>query len=124
MTVKTSLHKIKPYVTKDGSLIRELMHPKFHGNDKMSFAQAVIEPGCSTISHIHKSVEEIYHIAQGTGQMSLGGEKFSIAPGDTVCISPNQPHSVKNTGHEPLIIFCCCAPPYSHEDTEMRSKME
>ena len=121
---KTSYAEIEAYTTKDGSLIRELMHPAIHGNMNLSLAQAVIEPGCTTISHVHKTSEEVYHIVQGKGIMSLGKEQFSIAPGDTVCISPNQPHSLENTGYEPLILLCCCAPPYSHGDTEMRPKME
>ena len=117
--MKTSLHEIKPYTTKDGSLISELLHPAVHGNKNLSFAQAVIEPGCTTIIHMHKISEEIYHVVQGVGMMTLGEEKFSICQGDTVCISPNLFHNVENTGLEQLIIYCCCAPPYSHGDTEM-----
>ncbi len=30
--IKTRYTEIAPYVTKDGSLIRELMHPQVHGN--------------------------------------------------------------------------------------------
>ena len=121
--LKTSLHEVKPYTTKDGSLIRELMHPEVHGNRNLSFAQAVIEPGSSTMCHIHKNAEEIYHVVQGKGVMRLDREKFFIAPGDTICITPGQTHSVENTGAEPLVIYCCCAPPYSHEDTEMCPEM-
>jgi mannose-6-phosphate isomerase-like protein (cupin superfamily) len=124
VTVKTSLHEIKPYTTKDGSQVRELMHPEVHGNKKLSFAQAVIEPGCATVSHVHKTSEEIYHVVQGKGMMTLGEEQFFIGPGDTVCILPYLSHRVENTGHEPLIIYCCCAPPYSHGDTEMLVEMQ
>ena len=122
--MKTSLHALQPYTTKDGSQVCELMHPAVHGNKKLSFAQAVIEPGCATIPHMHKISEEIYHVAQGVGMMALGEEEFSLGPGDTVCISPNLIHSVENTGHEQLIIYCCCAPPYSHGDTEMYPEMQ
>ena len=124
MTMKTSMHEIKPYMTKDGSQVRELMHPGVHGNKKLSFAQAVVEPGCTTFLHIHKTSEEIYHFVQGTGMMTLGQEQFSINPGDTVCILPHLPHCVKNTGLQSLIIYCCCAPPYSHRDTEMLAEMQ
>ena len=122
--MKTSLHQIKPYTTKDGSLVRELMHPEIHGNINLSFAQAVIEPGSATLAHLHKTSEEIYHVVQGSGVMTLGEEQFSIVPGDTVCIAPQQIHSVKNTGPEPLILYCCCAPSYSHGDTEMGAERQ
>jgi len=121
---KTSYTEIEAYTTKDGSLIRELMHPEIHGNKNLSLAQAIIEPGCCTRSHVHTTSEEVYHILQGKGIMALCKERFAIGPGDTVCISPNQPHSLENTGHEQLILLCCCSPPYSHEDTEMCPQME
>ncbi len=124
MNMKTSIHDIKPYTTKDGSEVRELMHPEVNGNKKLSFAHAVIEQGCATLSHVHKTSEEIYHVVEGTGMMTLGEEQFSIGPGDTVCIEPHQPHCVKNTGLQPLVIYCCCAPPYSHGDTVMLAEMQ
>jgi mannose-6-phosphate isomerase-like protein (cupin superfamily) len=34
-------------------------------------------------------------------------------------IPPGTPHKLRNTGAEPLKLLCCCAPPYSHEDTFM-----
>lgn len=117
--MKTAYAEITPYTTKDGSLIRELMHPAVHGNKQVSFAEAIIGPGALTLPHIHKSTEEIYHVVEGVGVMRLGAEKFFIGPGDTICIVPGSLHSVENTGSEPLKIFCCCSPPYSHEDTEM-----
>ena len=49
----------------------------------------------------------------------LGDEVFSVHEGDTVCISPNTPHCIKNIGESPLHILCCCSPAYSHEDTEL-----
>lgn len=122
--MKTSLHDIQPYMTKDGSLIRELLHPAVHGNTNLSFAQAVIEPGCTTIVHVHKASEEIYHVVRGNGIMTLGEEQFPIGPGDTVCILPNLKHCVENIGKEQLILYCCCAPPYSHSDTEMCAEMQ
>lgn len=122
--MKTSLHETKPYITKDGSNIYELMHPQFHGNKNVSLARAIIEPGQKTANHVHKITEEIYHVVQGKGVMSLGEKVFSICSGDTICILPGTPHDVENTGKEPLIIICCCAPPYSHEDTEMQAKLK
>ena len=122
--MKTSLHQIQPYVTRDGSLIRELMHPQYHGNTNLSFAQAIIAPGQRTIRHVHKSSEEVYHIVQGTGMMTLGKKVFPVGPGDTVCIPQKIPHKIEYTSHEPLIFFCCCAPPYAHGDTEILAEME
>ena len=121
--MRTSKNQVMPYTTKDGSLVRELMHPAVHGNSNLSLAEAVMEPGSSTDLHLHRNGEEIYHVMRGRGMMTLGAERFTIAAGDTVCILPGLPHRVENTGPEPLKILCCCAPPYSHGDTEIHAEM-
>ena len=117
--MKTRYRDVKPYPTKDGSEIRELMHPRVHGNRNQSFAEATIEPGAKTRLHRHRSTEEIYHVSAGEGVLKVGEERFKVAAGDTVCIPPGTPHCVENTGTVPLRILCACAPAYSHGDTEL-----
>jgi mannose-6-phosphate isomerase-like protein (cupin superfamily) len=117
--MKTRISDTVPYITRDGSEIRELMHPAVHGNAAQSLAEATVPPGGATRLHRHRSSEELYHITAGEGVMVLGEARFPIAVGDTVCIPPGTPHLVENTGAVPLKILCCCAPAYSHEDTEL-----
>ena len=50
-TYLTHYEDVEPYVTKDGSLIRELMHPNVHGNSNLSVAEATILPGKATVLH-------------------------------------------------------------------------
>jgi len=119
MIIKTEYHKIKPYTTKDGSLIRELMHPNVHGNAKQSLAEAIIPVGFTTLLHKHHQSEEIYHILEGNGIMVIGHERFEVRAGDTICILPGKPHQIQNAGKIPLRLLCCCSPPYSHDDTEL-----
>ena len=119
MQPKTEYEKIEPYTTKDGSIIRELMHPAVHGNSNQSLAEATVPVGGETLLHKHRLTEEIYHITEGSGIMTLGSEEFKVRKGDSVCIAPGTPHGIRNTGKEPLKILCCCAPAYSHEDTEL-----
>ena len=119
MPIKTTYSEIDAYITRDGSEIRELMHPDRHGSHNQSFAEARVPPGASTLLHLHRSSEEIYHVTAGDGWMTLGEENFSITPGDSICIPPGTPHCVKNRGEETLVILCCCAPPYSHDDTDV-----
>lgn len=117
--MKTNYHDIPVYVTKDGSEIRELMHPAVHGNRRQSLAEAVIQPGQQTQLHRHPVSEELYHVTHGSGLLSLGGETLNIAVGDTVLIPPGTPHRVLATGTEALRLLCCCSPAYRHEDTEL-----
>ncbi len=117
--MKTCYVDSVPYRTKDGSDIRELMHPARHGNRQQSLAEAIVPAGRSTCLHRHHCSEELYHVTRGQGLMTLGGERFVIAVGDTVCIAAGVAHCVEALGDEPLHILCCCSPPYAHEDTEL-----
>jgi mannose-6-phosphate isomerase-like protein (cupin superfamily) len=51
--------------------------------------------------------------------MTLGESQFEICVGDSIAILPGTPHCVENKGSEALHILCCCAPAYSHDDTEL-----
>jgi mannose-6-phosphate isomerase-like protein (cupin superfamily) len=117
--MRTHYRDLPPYTTRDGSTIRELMHPAVHGNRAQSLAEAEVPVGFETTLHRHRATEELYHITSGIGRMTLGSETFEVLPGDTVCIPPGMPHRIANTGVEPLRILCCCSPPYSHEDTDL-----
>lgn len=110
---------VPPYITKDGSEIRELMHPSIHGNEAQSLAEATVLPGGRTQLHRHHRTEELYHITAGTGLMTLGDEEFPVQPGDTLCIPPGTSHRIAATGSSPLKLLCCCSPPYDHGDTEL-----
>ena len=117
--MKTRYTEVPAYVTKDGSTIRELMHPGVHDNRNQSLAEAIVAPGTRTVLHRHRASEELYHVTAGTGRMTLGEETFDVAPGDTIAIAPGTPHCIRNTGAEPLRILCCCSPAYSHADTDL-----
>lgn len=124
--MKIKYDDVSEFVTKDGSIIRELMHPDLGSNADIgvrnqSLAEATVPVDTSTVLHKHSLTEELYHITSGKGLMTLGEEKFTVVTGDTVCISPGTAHCIKNTGSSDLKIMCCCSPAYSHEDTELLS---
>ena len=117
--MKTRYRDSTAYQTRDGSTIRELMHPERHANRNQSLAEATIEAGGITRRHRHRLSEELYHVTAGQGRMYLDEEVFEVGVGDTVLILPGTAHAIENTGLGPLRILCCCAPPYSHADTEL-----
>ena len=67
--MKTRYADIPAYVTKDGSEIRELIHPDHHGARNQSLAEAIIPAGTRTLLHRHHRTEEIYHVTAGQGRM-------------------------------------------------------
>ena len=115
--MRTRYEEIKPYTTKDGSSIKELMHPEHQDVKNQSFAEATVPAGIKTELHLHIETEELYFIIAGVGKMTLGDKTFLVNPGDTICISPNTPHCILNCGPNELKFLCACSPAYSHEDT-------
>lgn len=116
------LSEREPFVTKDGSTIRELAHPEWSAAGNQSLAEATVPPGGRTDEHYHPRSEEIYHFVAGAGRMRLGDEEAEVRAGDAVVIPPGVPHKLFNDGPEPLVLLCCCAPAYSHHDTVLTGR--
>lgn len=114
-----ALHSCEPFVTKDGSTIRELLSHRNSSIRKQSLAEATIPPGVATQSHYHIVTEEIYYILSGNGIMHLGDRTVSVGPGDAIAIPPGTVHWIINPQSVELKLLCCCAPGYEHDDTVM-----
>ena len=112
-----NLSDMVPFITKDGSEIRELLAHRNSAIRNQSLAEARIPAGGSTQEHYHPRAEEIYFITAGTGRMRIEGETREVKPGDAIAIPPGQRHKLWNTGAETLRLLCCCAPAYEHTDT-------
>ena len=109
----------KPFITKDGSQIRELLAYRNSVIRNQSLAEATIAVGSATQEHYHPKSEEIYYILNGTGRMKIEDELHEVGPLDAIAIPPGARHKIWNTGSEPLVLLCCCAPAYENDDTVM-----
>jgi mannose-6-phosphate isomerase-like protein (cupin superfamily) len=113
-----NLDSVEAFVTLDGSTIREVAGPAWTAARNQSLAEATVPPGGETAEHFHKTSEEIYFFTRGHGRMRLGEEEQEVRPGDCVVIPPGTRHKLWNaSSEEPLVLLCCCAPAYSHDDT-------
>jgi mannose-6-phosphate isomerase-like protein (cupin superfamily) len=112
-----NLNAVAPFITKDGSEIRELLAHRNSAIRNQSLAEARLPVGGSTQEHYHIRTEEIYYLTHGTGRIRIDGEIREVKPGDAVAILPGQKHKLWNTGTETLRLLCCCAPAYEHDDT-------
>ena len=104
-----------PFITRDGSTIRSILDRTNAPVQLQSLAEAALAAGGSTQRHYHKVSEEFYFLLEGSGEMELDGETRVVRPGDAVLIPAGSWHTL--TALSPLRMLCCCAPPYSHEDT-------
>ncbi len=81
-----------------------------------SLAQARVEPGVCTASHLLKSVAEWYYILSGTGDMYIDNQLAGhVSAGDTVRIPADTAQHICNTGQSDLVFLCFCTPPFAPE---------
>lgn len=115
-----------PFTTKDGSTIRSLLDRTNAPVRSQSLAEATLPPGGATQRHYHRISEEFYYIEDGTGLMEIDGTEAEVGPGDAILIPAGAWHQITAHGGggedgggegQGLRFLCCCAPPYSHEDT-------
>ena len=104
-----------PFTTKDGSTIRSILDRTNAPVQNQSLAEASVPAGGATQRHYHRLAEEFYFILEGRGTMEIDGETREVGPGDAILIPPGAWHTIH--AREALRFLCCCAPPYSHEDT-------
>ena len=114
-----SLDTAPPFITKDGSEIRELLAYRNSSIRNQSLAEARLPVGTATQEHYHVKTEEIYLITAGQGRIRIETEYRDVQSGDAIAIPPGKKHKLWNTGQETLRLLCCCAPAYEHADTIM-----
>jgi mannose-6-phosphate isomerase-like protein (cupin superfamily) len=112
-----NISQIAPFITKDGSEIRELLAYRNSAIRNQSLAEARLPVGSSTQEHYHSRTEEIYFITAGSGRMRIEQEIRDVTTGDAIAIPPGKKHKLWNTSGEILRLLCCCAPAYEHSDT-------
>ena len=119
MAAVSAYSAAEPFVTKDGSLVRELMHPARHESRAQSLAEAVVPVGGETTLHRHRTSEELYHFTSGSGIMTLAAETFAVQRGDTGVHPARHPAPGPKYGYRAARHSVCVCAPYSHDDTEL-----
>ena len=112
-----NIARVAPFITKDGSEIRELLAHRNSCIRNQTLAEARLSSGCQTTPHRHIRTEEIYYILEGRGRIRIGQETMTVEVGDAIAIPPGHSHQITNLGDVPLRFLCCCAPGYEHDDT-------
>jgi mannose-6-phosphate isomerase-like protein (cupin superfamily) len=112
-----SYDELEPFITLDGSEIREWAGRVSAPAKNQSLAEAIVPVGGATLEHYHVQSEELYLITAGEGRLLIAGEERPLRVGDCALIPPGARHKLFNSGSVPLRVVCACAPAYSHDDT-------
>lgn len=116
-----TISEIKPFITTDGSLIREIFHPQRHNLPiSCSVAHATVKAVQSTKPHTLKKSSEIYVILSGKGTMHINDEKQLLNQGDAVFIPAGSVQCIENCGDEDLRFLCVVDPYWKKEEDEVK----
>jgi len=108
-----NLNNLAPFITKDGSEIRELLAHRNSVIRHQSLAEARIPVGASTQEHYHAQTEEIYYITHGAGRIRIAGETRDVKPGDAIAIPPGSNTSCGTPATNHCGCYAAARPPTS-----------
>ena len=119
--LKNSRAEAPDTLAPDGAEIRVLLD-RPQGAQRLSLAEALVNPGERTACVSHQTIEEFWYILKGIGvfhRLTPDGsreETAAVAPGDALLIPTGYRFFVENTGQEDLIFLCMDTPPWPGPD--------
>jgi len=83
--------------------------------ENLAITLVEMEPG--GVQHIH-SHEQVYYILEGSGVMTVDGERRPVKAGDCIYYPPFAKHGLENTGGTVLRYLSAASPSFSAEECE------
>jgi mannose-6-phosphate isomerase-like protein (cupin superfamily) len=116
-----SLPAAPSYIAPDGSEIRELVKV-----ERGSMAHFRLAAGRTSKAVAHHTVDELWYVTSGRGQMWLSSERddgriIDLQPGVSIAIPPKTRFQFRATGEQPLDVVGVTMPkwPGAHEAYEV-----
>jgi mannose-6-phosphate isomerase-like protein (cupin superfamily) len=102
----------------DRSRSYQLINPDNVGSRRFMITLVEIRPGGSTPAHEHRTVESMYYILEGRGQVQSTSGRAGpvVGPKTAVHFPAGSTHGIRNIGRTKLVYLSCHAPPYEIED--------
>src|SRR3989441_4491881 len=82
----------------DKSLSYQVITPDNVGSRKFLVTVVEIRPGGSTPVHEHRTVESMYYILEGRGEVTSGRERKVLGPDTAVYFPAGSTHGIRNDG--------------------------
>jgi mannose-6-phosphate isomerase-like protein (cupin superfamily) len=102
----------------DKSKSFQLVNPDNVGSRRFMVTIVEVRPGGSTPPHEHRTVESMYYIIEGHGEVPTEKGRWgkAVGPHTAVYFPAGSVHGIRNTGRTKLVYLSCHAPPYEIEE--------
>src|SRR5256885_17249214 len=100
----------------DKSLSYQVISPGNVGSRKVLITVVEIRPGGSTPVHEHRTVESMYYILEGRGEVTSGREHQVLGPDTAVYFPAGSSHGIPDVGKARLRDLVFHAAPYGIEE--------
>ena len=75
-----------------------------------------VQPGGVTPLHQHRTVDSMYYVVEGRGEVSDGTSKRALGADTAAFFPAGGSHGIRNVGRGRLVYLSCHAPPYEIEE--------
>ena len=93
-----------------GALSKPLVMPDTAGSKHLDYRISMYQPKAQVALHSHKVQEQVYHVIEGEGLMTIDGEEHVVRKHDFIFLPPGVVHAIENTGMSDLIFIVVTSP--------------
>lgn len=93
-----------------GALSKALVRPEVCGAQRIDHRISCYQPMAHVAEHVHQVQEQIYHVLEGEGLLTLDDKAHILRRHDYVWVPPGVRHSFTNTGLVALVFLVITTP--------------
>ncbi len=93
-----------------GALSKPLVRPETCGSSRIDHRISCYQPMAHVQEHVHQVQEQIYHVLQGVGRLTLDDKSVLLRADDYVFVPPGVRHGFTNNGTVPLVFLVITTP--------------
>ncbi len=93
-----------------GALSKALVRPEICGSRRIDYRISCYQPMAHVQEHVHQVQEQVYHVLQGEGLLTLDGRRVLLRRDEYVFVPPGVRHGFTNNGTAPLVFLVVTSP--------------
>jgi mannose-6-phosphate isomerase-like protein (cupin superfamily) len=98
------------------ALSKALVRPETCGSRRIDHRISCYQPMAHVAEHVHKVQEQVYHVIDGVGVLTLDDQRHVLRAHDYVFVPPGVRHSFTNEGVVPLVFLVVTSPVEDNDD--------